>query len=120
MAIMEVKKASEQKVFIAGVIDFAILFALVFITIKVLKIKSVDKNELVNIAKLVVTAYFVLVMQVIPNFIFSQSMGKFLLKIKIVKKESFDRLSFFESIIHSLLLSLNTNQTILDIRDEDE
>lgn len=100
------KKASSVKILSAIIVDLALTLGLSSFTIKFFD------------PKLYVLVYYFVFLQVVPTYVFSQSAGKFFLGIKVVDRDKFTRLSFLESVFHSLFLYFLSNQIIVDLNDE--
>ncbi len=110
------KKAPFPKKLFALILDAIILYLATFAAIDILA-KEVSLESVSEIVKQgVLGLYFIFILVIIPQTIFSQTIGKFLIGLKVVSKDEYKRLSFSQTLTYSLLCGLWSESVVVDIR----
>lgn len=110
------KMASKTKRILASLIDCTCLYFLVVQTFGAFDIMKIFPHSPVFLQYLIVTLYFNFFLVVVPQLIFSQTLGKFILGLKVVTPKKFERIGLFQSILHSLFLGSLAKSVVVDIR----
>jgi uncharacterized RDD family membrane protein YckC len=87
---------------LAGVIDIGLIHVAATLSMIFFKLRLDDFGADPLIRKILVYFYFYLILCIFPNTLFSQSVGKFLMKLKIVKQENYRRLSLFKTFFRDV------------------
>ncbi len=98
------KEASGSQKLNAWLIDLGIVAGLTYVIYKYFPISSLVP-QLSGFHQIIALGFLIFFLfMVIPNSLLSQTVGTFLLGLKVLKKESYKRLSYSEAFRHSLFL----------------
>lgn len=110
------KPASKPKRILAMLVDVTLLYFLVVKTIEYFDVAKISPNSPLVFYYVLLTIYYHLILVIIPQRIFSQSLGKFIFGLKVVTQKKYERLSLAQSILHSLTLGSLSKSTVVNIR----
>lgn len=101
-----IRPANGLKRIMAGLLDGAILAVIVIHSLKYFNFEIILPDESPVVRQVYLCLYFYLLLIVIPHTIFSQSLGQFLMRVKVVSVDKYERLSLFVCLKRDLFLFL--------------
>lgn len=97
-------------------IDLGILYLIVVLTFKYFQINNIFPMSSISQRYLYVVSYYYLILTILTQTIFSQTIGQFIFGIKVVSEEKLQRLSFFRSLCGALFLRFLSKSVVVKIR----
>ncbi len=89
---------------LAGFIDFGFLFILVQLTNHFFDLSSLLSTDFMIPTQGLIFSYYYFVLIIVPHSIFSQTLGKMLMKLKVVSQTKHQRLSLSKVIIRDIFM----------------
>lgn len=110
------KKATFPKRFLALILDGLLLYLAIKTSMNILS-KDMSLEAVSGLIKYsILSAYFFFILVVIPQTIFSQTFGKFVLGLKVVSNGDFKRLNLSQTLTYGLLCGVWSGSTVVDLR----
>ena len=110
------KSASQIKITLAFGIDVLLLYTAVVFTFQYFPIEKI-LSEASPLLRYVYTGlYYYFFLTIVSQTIFSQTMGMFILGLKVVTKDKYKKLSFVQTLFYGIYLRFLSNSVVVSIR----